>query len=325
MDSQDPVFSIVVPTYNRPRQLRNLLAGLCEADYPRDRFEVIVVDDGGASRLDDVARPFHERLDLRVLSCSHRGPSGARQVGTRAARGRYLAFTDDDCVPEADWLTRLGDALDANPGCAVGGRTVNALSDNLYSEASQRLITYLYRQFNADPADARFFTTNNVAFPAQAFRAIGGLDESWSISGGEDRDLCHRWRRRGHRMVYAPDAVMHHAHALTFTSFWRQHYHYGRGGFHYHRHSATRERRRARLESAAFYLGALWAPSAGERWGRRLALAARLGVSQGATAAGYLREWARSLGGRTTPDEATSPGGAPPPLADEPRPLVDAP
>jgi GT2 family glycosyltransferase len=146
-----------------------------------------------------------------------------------------LAFTDDDCRPAPDWLSTLGVRFAGAPDHAVGGRTLNALPDNRYSAASQLLIDYLYAYYNANGGLARFFASNNVALPRDRFHAVGGFDDRWPLAGGEDRELCDRWLQGGHGMLYAPEAVVYHAHPLTLRTFCRQHFNYGRGAYYYHR------------------------------------------------------------------------------------------
>src|SRR5215469_495024 len=174
-----PIFSIVIPTYNRPAQLAVCLQACARLDYPRDRFEVIVVDDGGTTPLDAVVARFHGMLTIKLLRHENAGPAAARNRGVSEARGEFLAFTDDDCAPESNWLRALASQFGASPDCAVGGQTLNALAHNIYSEASQLLISYLFSYYNAIPRAARFFPSNNLAFPAERFRAIGGFDVTY--------------------------------------------------------------------------------------------------------------------------------------------------
>lgn len=288
-------FSIVVPTYNRPQQLRVLLQSLAALDYPRERFEVIVVDDGGAFKPDAVIAEFCTQLKLTLLESPHGGPARARQTGIDVARGEFLAFTDDDCVPAANWLKIFEEAFVTNPNCALGGQTINALEENNYSSASQLLTSYLYEHYDKQANSTRFFTTNNIAFPRAHFQALGGLDKGWTISGGEDRDLCERWRRHGYGLRYVPEAVVYHSHALTWRTFWRQHFNYGRGAFRFHRIASRRQQRSVRLEPLKFYLTLPLYPFSQMRDARALNLALLLVLSQVANTAGYVREWVKSL------------------------------
>ena len=291
-----PSFSVVVPTYARERQLADCLAALAALDYPRGLFEVLVVDDGGGLA-DGAVEPFRDALDLKLIAQQHAGPAAARNTGARAARGELLAFTDDDCRPAPGWLKALAASLRTEPGSAAGGRTVNALEDNPYSAASQSLVDYLYESWNVSgPGGPLFFTSNNFALPASVFRDAGGFDESFPRAAGEDRELCDRLRARGVKLLYAPEAVVLHAHALSLTGFCRQHFNYGRAALHFRRARARRGGGPAKVEPAAFYLNLLRRPFARGEGFRALPLAALLLVSQAANAAGFFYERGRVRG-----------------------------
>lgn len=285
-----PLFSIIIPTYNRPRQLSTCLESLTRLNFRRDGFEVIVVDDGSAMSLEPVVASFHDRLEVALLKQPNAGPAAARNTGAAQARGKFLAFTDDDCAPAPDWLQALAARFVVIPDGMIGGRTLNALPDNPYSTASQLLIDYLYTYYNADHHEAQFFTSNNLAVPADRFRALGGFDITYTRSAAEDREFCDRWQHYGYRMVYAPEVVIYHAHALTLRTFWRQHFHYGGGAFRFHQARAQREAGRVRLEPLSFYLNLLRYPFSPAQSRRAWLIAALLALSQGAHAAGYLWE-----------------------------------
>ena len=272
-------FSIVIPTYGRPDQMAACLDSLEALDYPRDRFEVIVVDDGSPQPLP----PCGGALRVTLVRQAHAGPAAARNAGAAAAQGRWLAFTDDDCRPAGDWLSKLAARLARVPHHMVGGLTVNALTNNPYATASQLLVHHLYEYYNRDPEHARFFTSNNLAVPAELFHRIGRFDVRLTRAAGEDRDLCARWREQGYGLSYEPAAVVHHAHALTLPKFWRQHFHYGQAAFHFHHQRP----RRVDMEPPAFYLRLLRYPFSRGRGLAAVWLAMLLGLSQVANAAGY--------------------------------------
>src|SRR4051794_34400017 len=128
-----PSFSIIIPTYSRPEALTNCLEAIALLDYPRDRFEVIVVDDGSPRPADQIVASFSSRFAVRSLRQQHAGPAAARNQGAAGARGDFLAFTDDDCLPDRDWLRIFARHFAANPDYLIGGRTLNALPNNLCS------------------------------------------------------------------------------------------------------------------------------------------------------------------------------------------------
>jgi GT2 family glycosyltransferase len=288
-----PVFSIVVPTYNRPQRLTDFLESLTRLDYDKDGFEVVLIDDGSDVDLQPVAAAFRERLNVVFLRQSHGGVARGRHAGAVAARGKYLAFTDDDCMPEPRWLRLLEEVLERTFGCATGGYTENVLTANVYSAASQTLISYLYERFNSDRLNAVFFTGNNMAMPRELYERIGGLDVTWPMCG-EDRDFCARWRREGHPMVYVPHAIVRHAHDLNLRRFWKQHFNYSRGARRFHRTCAQRgDKGSSRLERFSFYLGLLAAAFRCEEGPRAFLVALLLVLSQISNTAGFLHEWLR--------------------------------
>jgi glycosyltransferase involved in cell wall biosynthesis len=290
MTSAAPRFSVVVPTYDRGESLARCLAALAAQDVGRDAFEVVVVDDGGRRSPRDVVARFRDALDVRLLEQANAGPAAARNAGAAASRGEYLVFTDDDCRPEPHWLSGLAESATAFPGRAVGGRVDNALSDGIYSTASQLLIEFLYEYYNVAGDEGRFFITSNLAFPAARFREIGGFDVTFPLAAAEDRDLCDRWLERGHAMVYADGAVVRHAHALGLRSFCRQHLNYGRGAYHLHLSRARRGVTPVRIEPLRFYSRLIAYPLREGGGVRAVALSALLLVSQVVYATGYVME-----------------------------------
>jgi GT2 family glycosyltransferase len=290
MGRQLPVFSIVIPTYARPRQLVTCLRSLERSSYPANQFEVIVVDDGSEMPPETAVAAFRNRLNVTLLTQQHAGPAAARNTGAARAKGRVLVFTDDDCTPAPDWLEALARRSATAPDCAVGGQTVNALPDNPYSAASQMLIDYLYTYYNADPSQAFLFTSNNLALPTDRFHAIGGFDTTFPRAAGEDRELCDRWHHYGYRMIYAPEMVVYHSHKLTLRTFCRQHFNYGRAASHFHDVRARRYHGQIRIEPASFYLNMLRYPLAHTQRRRALLFAALLLTTQAANASGFFWE-----------------------------------
>jgi GT2 family glycosyltransferase len=285
----NPVFSVVIPTFNRPLALQRCLRALCRQSYA-EPFELIVVNDGG-SALPDFPMPPRESVRLLLLHQPNSGPAAARNLGAGHAKGKFLAFTDDDCEPSVDWLDELSRNLRADPLAMVGGRSVNALAGNSCSAASQLLIDFLYAFYVRDGLP-QFFTSNNIAVARGAFTDIGRFDEHFPLPAAEDREFCARWRTAGRRAIYAPGAVIHHYHDLTPTRFFLQHFQYGRGACQFRRRRAQLSGERIRLESLAFYLNLVGYPlrsgtgSAVDRLEQTMLFL----VSQIANAAGFFSE-----------------------------------
>lgn len=287
MGKKQILFSIIIPTYSRPMQLSGCLQSLTQHDYPRDRFEVIVVDDGSETPLERAVAPFRNRLDLILLRQLNAGPATARNTGAANAIGKYLAFTDDDCTPGPDWLETLKVRFDVTPDHMIGGRSLNALPNNPYSAASQFMVDAVCAYYSDDPNKTPIFTTNNVALPADRFHAIAGFDTTFPLAAGEDREFCDRWLHHGYPMTYAPEVVVYHAHALTSRSFLKQHFNYGRGTYHLHRVRDRRACERIKFDPQ-FYFHLFGYPFLHEHGRRRLLLEALLMAAYAAYTAGFL-------------------------------------
>lgn len=282
-----PSFSVVIPTYNRPASLRRCLEAVADLDYPRHRYEVIVVDDGGDLPLEEVVGSAIQGLDVLLLQQRNRGPAAARNLGCSRAGGTFIAFTDDDCRPDPNWLRAMAEQFAKTPDDMLGGSVVNALPGNPFATASQQLLSYLYAYYEDRRDGCRFFTSNNLSVPAERFRDIGGFDAAYLRAAGEDRELCDRWQWLGLGMTYAPRAIVHHAHDLTLASYLRQHIRYGIGALDFHECRARRRPVALRPEPPAFYLGLLRYPlrEAGGLSGIRQLLL--MGLSQVAGASGF--------------------------------------
>jgi glycosyltransferase involved in cell wall biosynthesis len=233
MSTAYPEVSIIIPTRNRLQQIESCVQSLTQLDYPPDCFEVIVVDDGSTRSPASVVENFRKKIDVKLLTQVHSGPSAARNTGARKAGGQLLAFTDDDCMPRSDWLQRIAARFAETPDHLIGGRTLNALNRNAYSTTSQLIVDVVYAYYNTNGLKPTFFASNNLALPARLFHEIGGFDTNFRAA--EDRELCDRWRHHRFQMTYAPEAVVYHAHPLKARSFLAQHFGYGRGAFRFHK------------------------------------------------------------------------------------------
>ncbi len=299
-----PIVTVVIPTFDRPAALERCLEALCQQTLPGERFEVIVVDDGSTPPANEVTQRFESRLSLTTLRQRNRGPAVARNAGAEHARGRFVAFTDDDCAPDTAWLEVLLEAAQAHPGTAFGGHTRNALERNLFSTASQTLVDFLYGYFNRTADDTRssvrepLFTSNNLLLPVDRFHQVGGFPENFPDAAAEDRELCARWQHAGFEMRLTSEARIDHHHELHLASFVRQHFAYGRGAFRFQRMRRLRGDPH-HLEPLRFYRDLVIYPLGRMPLGRSLVVTALLCVAQVANAAGFF--WQRTVQAEEAP------------------------
>jgi glycosyltransferase involved in cell wall biosynthesis len=281
--------TVVVPTRGRPAALRRCVASLLAQRLPDDAaLDVIVVDDGSVPPV-TLDPPPPGAPPVRVIRQENQGPAAARNAGLRAATGALVAFIDDDCEATPSWAASLLAAAARHPGSGRGGRVVNALAANRCAEASQLLVSFLCEYYARQEGGARFFTSNNLAFPREALVAADGFDARYQRAAGEDRELCDRWVDGGRRLVAVPDAVVLHAHDLTVATFCRQHFTYGRGAWGFRRARAYRSGAPVRVEPWTFYRDLLWHPVQTHGW-RGLPLCGLLVMAQTANVLGFLAE-----------------------------------
>lgn len=277
--------SIVIPTRNRPAQLKACLRAL-SLSFPADA-EVIVVSDGGDQDLFPDLSEVRDIMNLSVLDVPHGGPAQARNRGLEVAGGEVVAFIDDDCVPEPEWLERLAAAVRLDPPVAAGGRTRNGLPSNPYAVTAQLVLDLAEKDQERRHYGPLFFPSNNLAFPTDPLRRLGGFNPEFRTA--EDRELCRRWLGADYTLVRAPDAVLSHVPDLDLTRFWRKFVAYGEGAARFHR-EAGREWKR---DTFAFHLRVpmLAARVASEqRLGRRGALAALVVLWEVANLFGFVKE-----------------------------------
>ncbi|ETX12857.1 hypothetical protein OCH239_15645 [Roseivivax halodurans JCM 10272] len=267
--------AIVVPSFDRPQELKECLAHLARLEG--GPWRVIVVDDGSTVPVD--LSGVSGNINATCIRRANGGPGAARNTGVAAAEGaRWILFTDDDCRPRPDWALKLIEAQAGAERRLVGGRIENALPENAYSAASQALANSLTEHHAARGGGMAFFTTNNMCCLRADFLHVGGFDPAFR-QASEDRDLSLRWREAGGELVHEAAAIVDHAHRLTLASFWKLHASYGRGARHLHRRLAREGDTRARFEALSFYAGLLAR--------RDPVQAALMGLSQIATTAGY--------------------------------------
>ncbi len=200
--------SVVAATHNRAERLGRLLDGLRRQSLPRAEFEVVIVDDCSSDATAAVLEEAAGRGDLALTVLrqpANGGQAAARERGWRATSSPLIAFTDDDCVPEPEWLERGLEALAANPGAIVQGRTLPEPGELDRLGPFSRTVT-------VDRPDSAFQTCN-IFYPRELLERIGGFDTDafGRVHGGEDSDLAWRAIGTGAGAIFEPAALVHHA------------------------------------------------------------------------------------------------------------------
>lgn len=217
--------SVIIPTFDRRDALIETLTALAACDYPRDQFEVIVVDDGSADGTAAAVSELNAQNGDRVRfhKQANAGPARARNQGAALAQGKTLIFIDNDIVVQPDFIRRHVGTLAAHPGCWIVGRIRHP--PQLRVSPFGRYRDDLWEQFHAahDPnavTETEGITAANISIPAEDFRRLGGFDERFTIASCEDWELGMRARREGIRVLYDPgNVVLHNDWAVDLRRF----------------------------------------------------------------------------------------------------------
>ena len=221
--SPPPFASVIIPVLNGERTIRDCLVSLLRMDYPVDRREILVVDNGSTDGTAGVVAG----LAVTYSWEGRRGAPCARNTGIKASRGAIVAFTDADCVVSRGWLRELVQAIEEEGVGGVAGEIVAYPPQTPAERYATRVRHLSPQKYLARPL-LPFAAFANLAFRREVFDRIGLLDET--IPLGESTDFCTRFFRESRlKLRYAPNAVVFHRHRRTGWEFWRQQWKYGRG------------------------------------------------------------------------------------------------
>lgn len=215
------LYSLLIPVFNRPGELDDLLSSLCRQTYVH--FEVIVVEDGSTIPAREVVEQYRERLDIRYLAIENSGPGIARNRGAELARGEYLLILDSDVIVPAAWLEQIHDALKHYPVDAFGG------PDRAHPSFSpiQRAINYAMTSFlttggirgGRRKLDKFYPRSFNMGIRREVYQELGGFA---GLRYGEDIDFSLRIAEAGYRVRLFPAAWVYHKRRTNLRRFFRQ-------------------------------------------------------------------------------------------------------
>jgi GT2 family glycosyltransferase len=196
--------SVVIPTCQRPVLLMRCIEALCNQIFPKEEFEIIVVSDGPDQKTTDAlsSLSYAGKPLIRFISLQEKGgPAAARNLGWRVAASRLIAFTDDDCIPDAKWLLTFWNAFLRSAGnkAAFTGKTSVPIPP----------VPTDYERNIAQLETAEFITANCACTKA-ALEKVGGFDEQFTMAWREDSDLQFKFLELGIPIINVRSAIVTH-------------------------------------------------------------------------------------------------------------------
>jgi GT2 family glycosyltransferase len=215
-----PFVSVIVCSYNGARTLAACLESLGKLNYPA--YEVILVDDGST---DDTAYAAAQFPSVRYIHQANHGLSHARNTGAAAAKGDVFAYTDSDCMVDADWLYYLIGALVSGDYAGVGGPNITPPAQN-WIQACVAAAPGGPSHVLLTDTIAEHIPGCNMAFYRWAFDGVGGFDPEYR-KAGDDVDFCWRIQQAGWVIGFSPTAIVWHYRRFTLRAFSKQQDGYG--------------------------------------------------------------------------------------------------
>ena len=223
------LFSLIIPVYNRPNEIDELLNSLVKQTYANS-FEVIVVEDGSTNSSEEIIKNYSKKINLKYFFKENSGAGASRNFGMQRASGNYFIIFDSDCIIPSNYLVEVEAALTHNYTDAYGG-----------ADAAHESFTNIQKAINYSMTS--FFTTGgirgskkavdkfqprsfNLGISKTAFEATKGFSK---MKIGEDIDLTFRLWERNFETQFIENAFVYHKRRATFKQFFKQTFAFGKG------------------------------------------------------------------------------------------------
>ena len=221
-------FSIIIPVYNRPQEIDELLNSLTKQAYSKS-FEVVVVEDGSENISKEIVGKYSNELNIQYFLKNNTGAGASRNFGMQHATGSYFIIFDSDCIIPPNYLVEVENALTEKYTDAYGGADAAHESFTTIQKAISYSMTSFFTTGGirgskkaVDKFQPRSF---NLGISKQAFEVTGGFDK---MKIGEDIDLTFRLWDNNFETQFIENAFVYHKRRTTFQQFFRQTFAFGK-------------------------------------------------------------------------------------------------
>jgi len=220
------LYSIIVPSYNRQDEVKDLIKSFNALDFPKNKFELVIVDDGSTDGTAEYLRSIHAKLELNlvIIEQENQGPGAARNNGMQNSNGDFLIIIDSDCTVPQEWLNHIDSRLNEEQADAFGG------PDSYRSDfpALLKAINYSMTSFlttgglrgRKGKNLAKFYPRSfNMGLSRKLFQQIGGFNQMYY---GEDIEFSNRIIKSNAKVLFIEDAFVYHKRRTNIPKFFRQ-------------------------------------------------------------------------------------------------------
>jgi len=215
-----PKVSVIVPVYNAEMTIEECLQSLLKLNYPREDVEFIIVNNASTDRTADIIDSYREKISM--LYEEKKGPSAARNKGIMSASGKFVAFTDSDCVVDKDWLKYIIPPLQDDSIGIVGGKILAKHPCNNIEEFGEKIHDHNKAINEFKPP---YVITMNWASKLSVLKEVGLFDESFIRV--QDGDLSYRILQAGYKIIYRSEAIVYHSNEKTLSGLFHKGYLHG--------------------------------------------------------------------------------------------------
>lgn len=216
-----PKVSVIIPVYNGEAIIENCIKHLSNQNYPKEKLEIIIVDNNSSDKTVEVSRKYN----VITVLCETKGPSAARNMGIKISSGDLLLFTDADCIVDKNWVINhvLVHAYFevSDPSVKLIGGGIAGKNKNLWSICDD---ICSWAEFNPSLPPrmiVKHHPTANISISKDILEELGGFDEA--LRSGEDFAFCKKISEKGYKMFFAPDAKIMHINRTSFKTVMKHH------------------------------------------------------------------------------------------------------
>jgi len=210
-----PFVSIVIPAFNSDKTIGLAIVGCDCQEYPNDKIEIIVVDDGSTDSTKDIVLSYPH---VKYIYQKNQGPAAARNNGLNNSHGQIVAFLDSDCVPRKYWISKMISRYTSDSVVCVGSRYGIANRTSLLACCIYFEFLVRYKRM---PQHPKFLGSNGYSFRRDFLEHIGGYSAEYRMASHEDNELAYRIVSQGYSTYFDKSNIVDHYFQTDLVRYLR--------------------------------------------------------------------------------------------------------